>query len=253
MFVGGAAAALVQTASVDGLWRLIFIVMGLISLWVCSLRKKLTESPEFTPNRAPISQIIREEWPGLVNIALLGAYVSIAVYIGNAFWVSYATDQKFWSPINCAWAGSIAQLMSALLALVIARLTPPSKALQLLRGSMVCAFMGAPLLFLFTASYSVAGVLLGLALYVLTNALLCSALYYFLYLQLPAQYRCRGVSTVWALAASIGAMSLPMAEQAHLHQMVWLAPLWVSMIALINYLLLPRSHSGHVKLMMATQ
>lgn len=240
MFVGGAVAALVQTAQIYGLWRFIFILVGLTSLWVCSLRKKLKESPEFTPNKAPVRQIIREEWRGIMNIAILGAYVSVTVYICNAFWVSYATDKGFWSPIICAWAGSISQLLSALLALPLARFTPPSKAVALLRCSMIAAFIGAPLLFFFTAYGSTSGALSGLGVYVLTNGLLCSALYYYLYLQLPAKYRCRGVSTVWALSASLGAISLPIAEQAHLHNMVWLAPLWVSAVAFLSYLFLSR-------------
>ncbi|WP_298627234.1 MFS transporter [uncultured Legionella sp.] len=244
MFVGGATAALVQAAQIDGLWRCIFILVGLLSLWVCSLRKKLKESPEFVSNTSPISQIIREQWPGIINIAILGAYVSVTVYICNAFWVSYATDQGFWSPVACAWAGSLAQLMSALLALPLARFIPSSKVLLLLRGSMTAAFFGAPILFIFTAYGATAGVLLGLGIYVVTNGLLCSALYYFLYLQLPATYRCRGVSTVWALSASLGAISLPIVEQAHLHQMAWLAPAWVSLIALMSYLFLSRGRLG---------
>ncbi|MBL7481275.1 MFS transporter [Legionella bononiensis] len=240
MFLGGATAALVQSAPIDGLWRVIFVLVGLLSLWVCSLRKKLTESPEFIANKSPIRQIIREEWPGIINISIMGAFVSVTVYICNAFWVSYATDQGIGSPVVCAWAGSIAQLMSALLALPIARYTPPTKVLFLLRNSMIAAFFGAPVLFMFTASGSVTGVLLGLVFYVMANGLLCSALYYFLYLQLPAQYRCRGVSTVWAISASLGAISLPAAEQAHIHHMTWLAPLWVSFIALMGYLILSR-------------
>lgn len=253
MFLGGATAALVQTAQVDWLWRSIFIVVGLISLWVCSLRKKLKESPEFIANHAPVRQIIREEWPGIINIAILGTYVSVTVYICNAFWVSYATDQELWTPVACAWAGAIAQLLSALLALPIARMVPPSDALSLMRCSMIAALLGAPLLFLFTAYGWHTGVLFSLGIYVITNGLLCSALYYLLYLQLPAQYRCRGVSTVWALSASLGAISLPMAEQAHLHHMVWLAPFWVSFIAFLGYLLLSRGKLRQLKSDVLTQ
>ncbi|WP_162263948.1 MFS transporter [Legionella shakespearei] len=240
MFVGGATAAILQSMHSDWLWRVVFVAVGLLSLRVCSLRKKLQESPEFTANRTPVRDILREEWPGIINIALVGTFVSVTVYICNAFWVSYTIDLKFWSPAHCAWAGSIAQLLSALLALPIARKVSAAKATFLLHGSMMAAFFGAPLLFLFTAYAVIPGVLLGLALYILSNALLCSALYYFLYLQLPAKYRCRGVSTVWALSASIGAVSLPLAEQANLHQMVWLAPLWVSCVALMSFILLSR-------------
>lgn len=238
MFVGGATAALLQTLQIDGLWRIIFIVVGCLSLWVCSLRKKLKESPEFISDHTSIKQIISEQWRGILNIVIAGIFVSVTVYVCNAYWVSYATDEGIWSPAGCAWAGSIAQLCSALLALPIARIVSPAKVLILFRGSMLFAIVGAPLLFLFTAKSFIPGILLGLGFYVLTNALLCSALYYFLYLQLPAKYRCRGVSTVWAIAASVGAISLPLVEQANLLHMPWIAPLWVSVIALLGYCIL---------------
>ncbi|CAM2760110.1 MFS transporter [Legionella worsleiensis] len=241
MFLGGATAALVQAIPVAGLWRVIFILVGLASLWVCSLRKKLQESPEFIANTTPFIEVLRKEWLGIIHITVMGAFVSVTVYICNAFWVSYATDQGLGSPVACAWAGALAQLFSALLALPIAHYTPSSKVLVLLQSSMIAAFLGAPALFMFTAIGSIAGVVVGLILYVIANGLLCSALYYFLYLQLPAQYRCRGVSTVWAISASLGAISLPAAQQAHLHNMVWIAPLWVSFIALTSLFILSRS------------
>lgn len=240
MFAGGATAALLQMIQIDWLWRVIFVLVGFTSLWVCRLRKKLQESPEFTPDQTRFRHILKEEWRGLLNIALLGAFVSVTVYISNAFWVSYASDQGFWSPANCAWAGSISQLGSALLALPIARYCAPDKVNLLVRTSMITAFIGIPLLFLFTTLASIPGVLIGLGFYIVTNGILCSGLYYFLYLQLPARYRCRGVSTIWALAASIGAISLPIAEQAYIHQMPWFAPLSVNCIALIGLLFLCR-------------
>lgn len=231
MFLGGATAALLQTIEIDGLWRMVFFIVGLFSLWVCSLRKKIEESPEFFPNQASIKQILKEEFSGLINIAILGTFVSVTVYICNVFWVSYAADSGVWSSKGCAWAGSIAQLLSALIAIPIAGYASPDKVRHLLLYSMASAFIGAPVLFLFTANGYMAGILAGLAFYILANGLLCSALYYYLYLQLPAKYRCRGVSTVWAIAASIGAISLPLAQQAHLNHMAWLAPCWVSFIA----------------------
>ena len=112
---------------------------------------------------------------------------------------------------------------------------------------MIAAFLAAPLLFIFTAYASISGVLFGLSLYVMSNGLFCSALFYFLYLQLPAKYRCRGVSTVWALSASLGAITLPLAEQANLHQMAWLAPCWVSVMAFIGYLRLSQDHCREPK------
>jgi MFS transporter, MHS family, proline/betaine transporter len=240
MFVGGVAAALIQTIQVEGLWRIIFLLVGLLSLWVSSLRKKLQESPEFVSNNTPIKQVIREAWGGIVNIALLGAFVGVTVYLCNAYWVSYAIDKQVWNAANCAFAGSIAQLCSALLAYPIARANTPQNTIRLIRCSMLLAVITAPILFFFTMYTWIPGILLGLGLYIITNAFLCAGMYYFLYLQIPAMYRCRVVSTVWALSASLGAISLPLAEAASQHDMDWFAPMWICTIALIAYAILSR-------------
>lgn len=243
MFLGGATAALLQYSSVTGLWRIIFAGVGLLSLWVCRLRKRLTESPEFRTNQASIASIWRQHAHGLINIAAVGAFVSATVYLCNAFWVSFAIDNALWTSAQCAWIGSLAQLSSALLAIPLARAIKPHRVYTLLRLAALTALFTAPLLFYFTAIGSKAGTLMALVGYILTNGLICSSLFYFLYLQLPAEYRCRGVSTVWALAASLGAISLPVAEQAVQWDWVWLVPLLECLFAGIAWLILGKSAS----------
>ncbi|MDX1836266.1 MFS transporter [Legionella taurinensis] len=248
MFVGGAMAALLQSSSVPWMWRILFASVGLLSLWVCRLRKRLTESPEFKTNHAPIAEIWRKHAQGLMNIAMLGAFVSVTVYLCNAFWVSYAIDRGLWSSSQCAWIGSLAQLSSALLALPLARSVSPERVYLLLRLGTVTALLTAPVLFYCTTIAYPPGVLVALAGYVLTNGLICSSMFYFLYLQLPAQYRCRGVSTVWALAASIGAVSLPFAEQAVQWHWFWVPPLLECVFATIAFLFLYKSSPNHASI-----
>lgn len=238
MFVGAALAALLQSTDLSWSWRPVFAVVGLVSLWVCRLRNQLTESPEFKPLADDERLDWLAQWRGLANIALVAVFVSVMVYLCNAFWVSFAIDQQLGSKSQCAWAGSLAQLASSLLALLIARYAKPTQVNSLLQASMLLILVAAPLLFYFTLQHVYFAVLLSLASYALANALLSAALYYFLYLQLPVAYRCRGVSTVWALAASIGTLSLPFAEQAVSVGIYWLPGLIVSSIAFLNLVLL---------------
>jgi|GEM_PF-1999770 len=245
MFLGGAIASFLHYIEQPELWRIIFAVVGCLSLWICRLRKQLSESPEFQANinHSPINWL--GHWRGLLNIAVVGAYVSVTVYMCNVYWVSYAIDQQLFSKSVCAWMGSLAQLGSSLLALIIARYAKASQAYNLLHMSMIVAAMSAPLLFYCTFQHELFGVIGGLAGYVLANGLLCSALFYFLYLQLPVQFRCRGVSTVWALAASIGALTLPVADQAIAHGYIWFPGVAVSVIALAG-LIICRNFSKEV-------
>lgn len=233
MFTGGAIASLLLYWRFPEGWRIIFAGVGFLSLWVCRLRKQLSESPEFMQEGLPSASNWRIYWRGLINIAAVGAFVSVMVYICNVFWVSFAIDKHLWSKAQCAWTGSLAQMASALLALPIAYLAKPIHAYRLVQASMLIVILAAPPLFYFTANNVAAGVLLAILSYVLANGLLCASLYYYLYLQLPPMYRCRGVSTIWALAASIGAISLPIAEQAVMWEVLWLPGLMVSIIATV--------------------
>ncbi|STX45060.1 proline/glycine betaine transporter [Legionella donaldsonii] len=238
MFIGSALATLLQYISLPEVWRIIFALVGFVSLWVCHLRKQLQESPEFRKNQLPMAGIWRRYGRGFVNIAAIAFFVSITVYICNVFWVSFAIDRQLWSEKTCLWTGSLAQLASALLAIPIAYFARPTQVYHLMRAGMLLAIITAPALFYFTLQANTVGVLIAITGYALTNALICASLYYLLYLQLPAQYRCRGVSTIWAIAAGLGAVGLPIAEQAIIMKVFWLPGLLVAMTVTVCFILL---------------
>nr|HAT8714331.1 MFS transporter [Legionella jordanis] len=243
MFTGGMLATVLQVSHAQGCWRWIFASVALLSLGLCVLRKKLFESPEFESNRLRVGFTWSKNWRGIINIAVLGTYVSVMVYICNVFWVSFAIDAGIWGAVQCSWIGSLAQLASAFAAIPIAYYSRPSQASRLLQTSMLILMMAAPLLFYFTIQQQKAAVLLCLAGYVFSNGFLCAALYYYLYLQLPTSCRCRGVSTSWALAASLGAISLPIAEQAKIVGLLWLPGLIVSATAFMAFVLIAMHRS----------
>lgn len=234
MFTGGALSAIIQSLNIGGLWRIVFAFAGILSMWVCRKRRQLSESPEY--EKQTDNELKAWSWPGVVNIAVIALFVSVTVYICNILWLSFVVSVKMWSPVTCAWLASLAQCASALLAYPIARYNHPNKSHILLQVSMVIIACDAPLLFYSTAHDLQTAVVLSLCLYVLGNAFLCSALFYFLYQQLPTHYRCRGVSTVWALAASLGAASLPICQKAVSMGAYWVPSMIVSITALIALL-----------------
>lgn len=238
MFFGGVLAALIQYSDVGWLWRVVFAAVGCISLWVSSLRKQLSESPEFDGRQnLTVKALWQRHWQGMVNIAAVGAFVSVTVYICNIFWLAFAAQLQMWPNVLCVWIAAFAQLGSALIAIPIARAAEPRQGQQLLQLSMLTIAISAPLLFYFTLHKLSFGIWLGLSGYVVGNGLLCASFYYFLYQQLPTQYRCRGTSIIWALAASIGALALPIAQQAvaasHLYWVPGVIVSGVSLSALV--------------------
>ncbi len=70
MFIGGAVAALIQNSLLS--WRSSFAIVGIISLWVCRLRKQLCESPEFQSNQTTLSPFWLTHWRGLAIVAAVG-------------------------------------------------------------------------------------------------------------------------------------------------------------------------------------
>lgn len=244
MFLGGVLAGFLQSSMhFHNGWRIIFAIIGILSFWVSRLRKKLPESPEF--KELPLS---KKNWQdhkqGLFNIAILGAFVAVTVYIGNAFWVSFAIDRHLASPAFCAWIGSLAQLSSALLAIPIAYFSKPSQAYRLIILSTIFAMITGPLLFYSTYNLILPGVALGLISYSFANGCMSASLYYFLYLQLPAHIRCEGISTVWALAASLGALTLPLAQEAMILNAVWVPGALISLTALFSLGLIQKSQTS---------
>lgn len=247
MFLGGTIAALLQSVTYPNLWRVVFALVGLVSLYVCRLRKQLSESPEFLKTKTNITIFAwHKHWRGLTNIAIAGAFVSTAVYICNVFWVSFAIDQKLMSSVWCSWAGSLAQCGAAIAALPIAFRVNPLWNRHLFQGSMITIAVAAPALFYFTTTHSLAGVIIALFGYVIANSLICSSLFYFMYLQLPAQYRCRGVSTVYALSATLGAILLPICQQLINNKQAVCAPgIIVSFVALFSWLVVQFNTPAH--------
>jgi MFS family permease len=240
MFAGGATAAIIKSCQIPYLWRFVFAVLGFISLSICQLRKQLSESPEFdNKQNLNFKQLWQLHWQGMINIAAAGAYVSVTVYLCNIFWLTFASEQQLWSSAQCAWVGAFVQLGAALLALPLARFSAPEMAGKLLQRSMLLIVIAAPALFYFTYYKIVAGVIFSLLGYMLANGLMSASLYYFLYQQLPSQYRCRGVSVIWALAAIIGALALPLAQAATtIAKLYWLPGFMVSSVALVALLII---------------
>lgn len=238
MFFGGAIASFISYFDLTNFWRFVFGTVGFLSLWVCRLRKQLTESPEFlAQTQHPQTEYWRDYRAGIINIMLLGAYVSTMVYLCNVLWVSYAMDQGLWGHAACTIIGAVAQLLSALFSIPIAIWNKANHAYGLMRRSMLLLIIAAPLLFWGTKAMVLPAVLLGLVSYVLGNALICSSMYYLLYLQLPVSLRCRGVSTFWAIAASLGASALPLSEHL-LTKGLWYVPaLIVSGIAMVSFMI----------------
>jgi len=244
MFAGAALAAFMQNLNISGLWRVAFAILGIISLWICSLRKKLDESPEFMQASSQTTHWHRH-WKGIFNIALVALYVSVSVYLCNVFWVSFALDKQLLPNNVAAWLGALAQLLSGLAAIIIAIKVKDNEVQRLLQGSMLLMSVVAPLLFYGTIIHHLTLTFAALFGYVLANGMLCSSLFYFLYLQLPVELRCAGVSLVWGFAASIGAFSLPLAQHAIVQGLNWLPPLMVSVIALTSWIILRQTQTQH--------
>lgn len=249
MFTGGALAAFIQFINWPGFWRLIFAGVGCLSLWVCRRRKQLQESPEFkqiSGVKMSLRQVCQVYGLGLLNIAAVGVYVSTSVYLCNVFWLSFVIDKHVWTAVQCAWIASFAQLASALLAIPIAWFAKPSSAKHLMGVSMVVMAMAGSVLFYFTTQKIVGGIVIGLIGYVIANGLICASLYYFLYLQLPSSIRCQGVSLVWALAASLGAILLPVTEQMVMSMQVnWLPEALIGGVALLALLIIQPQQAHH--------
>ena len=235
MFVGAVLSAIIQISQIDDLWRIVFGLIGIISLLVCHLRKNLSESPEFLNQKnISLKAFKADHFQNLINIAAVALFVSVSVYICNVFWMVFSSQLNILSTITSSWITAFAQLGSALIAIPVAYIFSSTAPRKLLQWSMLNIIICAPILFGATYHHSFAGITLGLIGYMLTNGLLCASFYYYLYQQLPTSIRCQGVSFVWACAASVGALALPFAqEMVFKYQIMWIPGFMVSGVVVL--------------------
>ncbi|MCC5791401.1 MAG: MFS transporter [Legionellaceae bacterium] len=234
MFAGGLLATVLQQQA-EGLWRLVFVLAGVASCGLFYARKQLAESPEFQGRALPLAAIWQRHRLALLRIASTAAFVSLMVYLCNIFWVNLARQLHLWPQRSLPLIGALVQLASALLALPLAFRLRSLWVTHLMRLSYGSIMLSAILLFYGTVHQQGGMVLGGLLAYVVGNASLCAGLYYYLYTQLPATCRCFAVSLLWAIAASIGALSLPVAQRLSQAGYYYFAPAMVCACAVLAY------------------
>jgi len=231
MFAGGFLAAWVHTAG-TGLWRSLFAVAGIAGLLLYFLRKRLTESPEYQSSRPKGIKIWRMHRQGLLCVITTAAFVSVMVYLCNVFWVSFAHQNGLWPQISLPLVAAFAQFGSALLAIPLIFRLEERQVAFLMQSSFFCIILAASALFYGSAHLLSGWVVFGLLMYVSGNACLCAGLYYYLYLQVPAYCRCFSVSALWAVAASFGALSLPLSQSLLQAGYFYFAPVCIIVCAL---------------------
>lgn len=215
---GSLLSTLLQYFDLLAYWRWVFIFGGLFSLWVWWQRQNLAESPAFKAEIRPISQIWQYR-EGLTDIAILGLFTSVAIYLCNIYWVGFTRYYPLFAHASTASAlASAAQCLAACLTIVLGVYIPAKYDTELLRFSAIMAMLAAPCLFFGTIAAEQRIVAVGLLAYIALNASLSAGLYHYLHYCLPTAFRCFGVSGAWAGAASIGALSLPLAEYLRSYQ-----------------------------------
>lgn len=250
MFFGAVLSAIIQMSPIDGLWRIVFALIGIISLLVCHMRKNLSESPEFlTQKTISLKTFKIDHFQNLINIAAVALFVSVSVYICNVFWMVFSSQLNMMSTITSSWVAAFAQFGSALIAIPVAYIFSSTNPKKLLQLSMSNIIICAPALFWATYHHSIVGIALGLMGYMITNGLLCASFYYYLYQQLPTSVRCQGVSFIWACAASVGALALPVAqEMVFKHQIMWVPGFMVSGVVLLCLLVISKNNPADYRL-----
>lgn len=243
---GSVLSTLMQVFDLLAYWRLVFIVGGCFSLWLWQQRKNMTESPVFKAQKRPLSQIWQYR-DGLVDIAILGLFTSVSIYLCNIYWVGFTRYYPLF--VHASTAGvfaSAAQCLAACFTILLGAYVPAKYDAGLLKISTGMAMLAAPCLFFGTiaADESIVGV--GLLAYIALNACLSAGLYRYLHNCLPTAFRCFGVSTAWAGAASIGALSLPFAEYLRVcHHIDSAAGVLVLVCALATFFRLARLSSRY--------
>jgi MHS family proline/betaine transporter-like MFS transporter len=253
--LGGLAATIVTQPSMPAwLWRVPFF-LAFFSCFIASyLRYRLLESPLFIASskqeivKSPFKKIISSYKKSFfINLAL-AAFVSVYIYIGNIYFVSYLIKHVNLAPSQAIFLAAIGEFCVVLCFPFVALLADNIGYKRVMCTGLVGSLIALPLLFIST-TYSVLLITCAQILFGICNTFACAPVFNFLYKLFPTNIRYTGNSTAWSMGAAIFGGTAPLVAEYLLHTFSFYAIcLYSAFFTLLSLILIVKSGSfTHLK------
>ena len=218
MFIGGFTAYLVSGSHHLSAWRLAYIAIVFLSLFLVVLRKRLHESPEYLNSVIELKQSFRQTLALLFSahkarmlcIVAIAVFMNVYIYTASVYFMSFMVSYGGYTLGKASLIVSIIQGLTTLcipIAELIAERVHYQKMMKFFILQMCCA---TPLLFYSASHHHTVLLFVGLLLYLVANAWISATVFYFTCNQLPVRVRCTGTSVSWSLSAALFGGTAPM-------------------------------------------
>lgn len=256
-WVAAAAAAgmvfgafMVSLVAYEGLpawaWRIPFWV-GAVSCFVgFTLRRSLSESPDFQAAKALLTQ--REKIPlmatlkhsklAMLQTAAIAAFVGINVYVCNLYFATFLINTVRFTPHTALWIVAFGQACVALLIPMMGWLADAGSGRAMLLFGLVGATASAPIVFLLGMKHSLGLALCAQFIYAVFNAMTSAPIFNYINNLFPVQRRYTGIAVAWSFSVAIFGGTAPMVAQYLVGSLQWLQgpALYVSLSALLAFI-----------------
>ena len=218
MFLGGLTALLIMAFDTNHqAWRYVYIILGLVGILTCYLRRRLSESVEYKQfQKKGFSQVsfvktVKLQYVNIIRIGIIAGFMAMYIYTLNIFFSNYMVIRGWYSQDFSLLMIIIAQGFTTLFIPVFAYLVSP-KNYKKFMVLAICAIGVIAILF-FNYASSLPILIIGISLYALANGYISAVVFYYMYSLLGIEFRCSITSLAWAIPATlIGGASLPVAQ-----------------------------------------
>lgn len=242
MLIGGfAAVAITFPGMPTWSWRIPFFAGTVACLVGFYIRYSLTEIKMQGAMRInPIKAILKTYKKPLLKVATIGIAVALYVYICNIWWISYAINGGYFTPLTARSLALLAQGSVVILTPLMAIGADRWNGKYMMQAGLCGYVLVPPLLFFMTHHHSLYGAIFMSILYAIANAAATAPLFKYFFEIFPREIRYTGTALGYGIGVAIFGGSAPLVAQfLSLHHLTYLSIFYVavgSIIALwVNY------------------
>ena len=252
MVLGGLAAFLASHPLAPiWSWRVPFLIGGLSCLVSYFARQNLPESLQKQTQSlsSPFIEVLKKHPVALVKTGAIAAFTGIYVYICNIYIVAFLKNYALLPIHHATFFAILGEIIVAVMIPIMAYRADRADPYQQYQKGLLLVALFTPSIFLLCLTGHYGFITLAMILYGILNGVVCGPLVKILCDQFPTHLRYTGISFGWnAGAALFAGTALIVAE--FLTSKGWLLGpgLYVSLIAILTYLILKWSHpQGAIK------
>ena len=253
MCMGAFIVSIMDFETYPWIWRVPFVTAAIASFLLFILRKKLNETPEFlimvknnSYSSNPLQEVMSLYKVRLFMIATFAAFIGVMLYGGHVYFASKYLVKV--GGLNLAQSSRIAFYTEFALALTVPTMAIIGQKFNCYNimaklGIILMAIVG-PLLFYFGefASTDRTSLYICLAVYVISDAMFSSSIFYYIYALLPVRLRCTGSGLAYSTAAAIFGGTTPLLAEFFVnHGYKYATGFYITLMACITFIVFSKA------------